>query len=163
MRRDFAINKIFDTVSDKVHNRYGLSLTDEQVEMFVDLFIDGMFKVIQQDKDIQIPRFGTFHLSGPQYAAYLKIREMTSNGCADIDLIREECSRVARDTAIEITRYNKRMIKPMRGGELYSKRVHHIPELKDKQLEEYRIKKGVKTIVITGQWLQGIKNSKNNK
>jgi len=108
MRQDFAIKKVFRLAAERVKEDTGTFYNVEQLEIFVDLFLEGMFDAIGSDKDVRIPRFGSFQLNSVSYAGEYKFRELTSNGIIDKDLIKEECDKARAEARKVLNAANAR-------------------------------------------------------
>lgn len=169
LSNDFAIRKIFSTIMPKIKDKFDGKIDEEinveHLKAFVEIFLEGFFDAIKENKDVRIPKMGTFYVHGPQYAAHMAIKKAMSNGEANGDVLHEIASVAAKAEAKRIIEYNYRPMKHNRSSsKFYPPKVHSIRSNMIKQNNDYKTGRGNKVVKVKNksfsEFLNKVKNKK---
>jgi hypothetical protein len=128
MIKDFVNKRLLKQTAEDTSEHYKEYITPEEFETVIYFFLEGVFTAIKQSKDVRLPYTGAFFVYAPAYEAEMKFRELSNAGVTDKEYIKKECDKIARETAIKLSQFNKRDIKAVRGKNVKQKpRTKRLP------------------------------------
>jgi len=125
-------------------------LLEEEVEFLLDKYMEQLFELIEDSRDVAIPSFGKFLVNGAQQAGILKFRELLSQGILDRDRLINEPKKAKEEMYKRLNAANVHTFKKKSEQGKGRKKIYNLSREK---LKEFEMKKGVHKAKLPNAWI----------